>query len=128
MNFFCLSFPPGLVEEKGRGGEQEGREVGGGMGRTVWKGEAVLRSRKYLFSAPTLSIISALAPAPTQATATAIYCHLKLFYNSSTISNRKKKIAFLCSSILQTDCRKCLFRFLTEFIPYRYLEGVDKLE
>ena len=40
----------------------------------------VLRSLNYLFLAPTLSIISPPAPAP----ATAIYCHLKLFYNSST--------------------------------------------
>ena len=45
----------------------------------------VLRSQNYLFSAPapTLSIISAPAPAP--APAPAINCHLKLFYNSSTI-------------------------------------------
>ena len=44
---------------------------------------SLLRSRNYLFSAPTpapappLSLISAPAPA--------IYCHLKLFYNSSTV-------------------------------------------
>ena len=48
---------------------------------------SVLRSQNYLFSAPTpaphLSIISAPAPAPTPA----IYCHLKLYYNSSTIRN-----------------------------------------
>ena len=44
---------------------------------------AVLRSRNYLFFAPvpTLSIISAPAPAP----ATSIYCYIKLFYNCSTI-------------------------------------------
>ena len=38
----------------------------------------MLQNRNYLFSAsaPTLSIIPAPAPA--------IYCHLKLFYNSST--------------------------------------------
>ena len=44
---------------------------------------SMLRSRNYLFSAPapTLSIISAPAPPP----ATAIYCHIKLFDNSSTI-------------------------------------------
>ena len=45
----------------------------------------LLRSQNYLFSASTLSIISALAPAP----ATAIYCHLKLFYNSSTIHTNR---------------------------------------
>ena len=39
----------------------------------------VLRSQNYLFPATSLSIISAPAPA------TATYCHLKLFYNSSTI-------------------------------------------
>ena len=45
----------------------------------------MLRSRNYLFSAlaPTSSII--LAPAP----ATAIYCHLNLFYNSSTVKDLK---------------------------------------
>ena len=39
----------------------------------------------FLFSAPAppFSIISASAPAPTPAPA--IYCHLKLYYNSSTI-------------------------------------------
>ena len=43
----------------------------------------VLRSRNYLFSAPApnLTIISDPAPAPT----TAIYWHLKLFLNTSTI-------------------------------------------
>ena len=50
---------------------------------------SVLRSRNYLFSAPTLapappfSIILAPAPAP----APALYWHLKLFYNSSTTRN-----------------------------------------
>ena len=47
---------------------------------------SVLRSRNYLFSAPTLapplSLISALAPAPAQA----IHCHLKLFYHRNTIT------------------------------------------
>ena len=37
--------------------------------------QVVLRSQNYLFSAPTLTMISAPAPAP----ATAIYWHLKLF-------------------------------------------------
>ena len=54
--------------------------------------KTVLRSRNYLFSAPAsgsfsappLSIISAPAPAP------AIYCHLKLYYNSSTIRNKSQ--------------------------------------
>ena len=59
------------------------REGGGGHQLPVLQGIiAVLRSRSYLFSAPTpappLSPISAPAPA--------IYCHLKLFYNSSTIA------------------------------------------
>ena len=53
------------------------------MGSQAFKNSAVitvLRSRNYLFptpaTAPSLSIISAPAPA--------IYCYLKLYYNSST--------------------------------------------
>ena len=44
----------------------------------------VLRSRNYLFSAPAppLSIISAPAPAP------AIYCNLKLYYNTNSSTKR----------------------------------------
>ena len=54
---------------------------------------------KYLFSAPTpappLSIISAPAPAP----APVIFCHLKLYYNSSTIrSTSQWKFFFILAS------------------------------
>ena len=41
----------------------------------------VLRSWNYLFSAPTLTIIS--APAPALAPGSAIYWHLKLFKNTT---------------------------------------------
>ena len=63
------------------------------------------RSRNYLFSAPTLSIISA----PVSAQATAIYFHLILFYNSNIYL---LPVVFLRPSILQTDCRKCFFKVI----------------
>ena len=57
----------------------------------LYKYFSVLRRRYYLFSAPVppLSLVSAPAPAP----ATAIYCHLKLFYNSCS-STRVSEPAF----------------------------------
>ena len=47
--------------------------------------KSVLRSRNYLFSAPAPALTLISAPAPAQAPATAMYCHLKLLYNVSTI-------------------------------------------
>ena len=58
--------------------------------------QSVLRSQNYLFSAPTppLSLILAAAPAPNPvpapALAPAIYCHLKLFFNRSTLTMEVK--------------------------------------
>ena len=51
------------------------------------KNNSVLRSQSYLFSAPTPAPLSSLisAPAPAPAPAPAMYCNLKLFYNSNTI-------------------------------------------
>ena len=60
-----------------------------------------LRRRNYLFSAP------------------AIYCPLKLYYNSSTIKKYVSVEVFLHPSILQTDHSKYLFKKLFLLRLYR---------
>ena len=61
------------------------------------------------FSAPPLSITSAPAPVLAPAPAPALYCHLKLYYNSSTIRN-KSLWRFFFPSIQKTDYRQYLLR------------------
>ena len=60
----------------------------------------MLQSQNYLFLAPAppLSLISALAPDP------AMYCHLKLYYNSSsTIRNMSQwRFCFILAQSKQT--------------------------
>ena len=99
---FCTSYPAGLKTRRSYDGKlfiylagilQYSVKAGGFF--------PVLRSRNYLFSAltpgpvPPWSRISAPAPAP------AIYCHLKLLYNSSTIPMEvEKSFSFFSSSKL----------------------------
>ena len=70
----------------------------------------VLPRRTYLFSAPVPHFILILAPAP------AIYCNLKMYFNSSAVRNMSQlrlevEISFSSSycSILYTDCSKYKF-------------------
>ena len=53
--------------------------------KNLHKNNSVLRSQNYLFSAPTPAPLSSLISAPAPAPAPAMYCNLKLFYNSNTI-------------------------------------------
>ena len=85
--------------------------------------QPVLRSRHYLYSAPALhvSIISAPAPAP----ATAIYCHLKLYYNCQGCESGSAWIRIHFPSWIRIGILK---KFVTNFVrldpdPDPHLKG-----